>query len=143
MRSILLALALTSASPHMAPAFTHRAAADWINSPPLTLQALSGKVVLVEFWTFACSNCVGSLPWVNATYGKYEPRGLQIIGVHTPELAHERVVANVKRKVTEYDIRFPVMIDGDFSYWDALSNQVLARVLLDRQARPAACYVFR
>jgi thiol-disulfide isomerase/thioredoxin len=137
MRSLLLAMALTSA----APEFPHHAADDWINSPPLALKDLSGKVVVVEFWTFACSNCARSVPWINSVYDKYEGRGLQIIGVHTPELAHERIVANVRRKVEQYGIRFPVMIDGDYAYWNAWENQYWpAFYLVDKRGQVRVSY---
>jgi thiol-disulfide isomerase/thioredoxin len=106
-----------------APEFTHPAAADWINSPPLTLASLHGSVVLVEFWTFDCYNCRNTLPWLKAIHDEYGPRGLKVVSVHTPELAQERVPANVRAAVKELGITYPVMIDGDYSYWRALNNR--------------------
>ena len=106
-----------------APEFTHSAAAEWINSPPLTLQGLRGQVVLIEFWTFDCYNCRNTLPWLEAIHAQYEPQGLKVISVHTPELPQEREPENVRAAVRELGIRFPVMLDTDFSYWRALNNR--------------------
>jgi thiol-disulfide isomerase/thioredoxin len=141
MLSLILAMTMTLASPMPAPDFTHHAPSDWINSAPLTLQALRGKVVIVEFWTFACSNCIGSTPWLNDLHARLRERGLLLVGVHTPELPHERVAASVRRKVGDYGIRYPVMLDNDFSYWKALSNQYWpAFYLIDKQGRVRAAY---
>lgn len=119
-----------------APEFTHAAPADWINSPPLTLAALRGQVVLVEFWTFDCSNCRNTLPWVKSIHARYADRGLKVVSVHTPELPQERVPANVRAAVKDLGITYPVMIDGDFSYWRALGNRYWpAFYLVDRDGR--------
>jgi len=97
--------------------------------------------VMVEFWTFDCVNCRGTVPWMNSVQERFAPRGLQIVGVHTPELAQERVAANVRRKVEEYRIRYPVMLDADYSTWDAWSNQYWpAFYLIDKQGRVRAEY---
>ncbi len=90
----------------------------WINSAPLTLNDLQGKVVVVEFWTFACYNCKNTLPYVKAWYEKYRDQGLVVIGVHTPELSYERDVSNVKQAVSDYGIKYTVAIDGDFGNWN-------------------------
>jgi len=107
----------------VAPEFTHKAASDWINSPPLTLTSLRGSLVLVEFWTFDCYNCRNTLPWLKAIHAEYGPRGLKVVSVHTPELPQERVPANVREAVKDLAITYPVMIDGDYSYWRALNNR--------------------
>jgi thiol-disulfide isomerase/thioredoxin len=106
-----------------APELTHHATTEWINSSPLTLRGLRGDVVLVEFWTFDCSNCRNTLPWLKAIHAEYAPRGLQVISVHTPELPQERVPDNVRTAVRELGITYPVMLDADFSYWRALENR--------------------
>jgi thiol-disulfide isomerase/thioredoxin len=90
----------------------------WLNSKPLTLTGLQGKVVVVEFWTFECINCRNTLPFVKAWYDKYRDRGLTIIGVQTPELSFERDFSNVKQAVSDYQIKYPVAIDGDYSNWN-------------------------
>jgi cytochrome c biogenesis protein CcdA/thiol-disulfide isomerase/thioredoxin len=103
------------------PPFT--GATEWINSPPLTPEQLRGKVVLVDFWTFACYNCLNALPHVKELYAKYKDRGLVVIGVHTPELAHERIVENVRREVKRLGISYPVVVDNDYAIWKAYHNQ--------------------
>ena len=98
-------------------------ATEWINSPALTPEALRGKVVLVDFWTFECYNCLNALPHVKELYAKYKDRGFVVIGVHTPEFARERVPDNVKRQVQKLGITYPVVIDNDNKIWNAFHNQ--------------------
>jgi len=125
-----------------APEFTHRGSEHWINSAPLTLQALRGSVVLLDFWTFDCWNCYRSFPWLRNVEAKYAREGLKIIGVHSPEFDHERIPANVAKKVEEFMLQHPVMIDNDFSYWNAMRNRYWpAFFLIDRQGRVRAVHV--
>ena len=98
-------------------------ATEWINSVPLTPAALKGKVVLVQFWTFACYNCLNALPHVKALEAKYRDKGLLVIGVHTPELPRERVLANVRDQVRKLGITYPVVVDNDYKIWKAFNNQ--------------------
>ena len=105
------------------PEFTHRAAKDWLNSAPLSLESLRGKAVLVEFWTFDCINCRRSIPWMKAVQARFTGQDLQIVAVHTPELAHEKQLKNVVAAVSKLGITYPVMIDLDYSYWNALDNR--------------------
>lgn len=115
------------------PEFTHTRPSEWINSAPLTLEELHGKVVLLEFWTFDCYNCRNTLPWLEAIHAEYAARGLAIVSIHTPELPQERDPANVHRAVRELGISYPVMIDADFSYWQAMNNRYWpAFYLVDR-----------
>ena len=124
-----------------APAFTHLAQADWLNASPLTWERLRGQVVLLEFWTFACWNCDRSIPWVQDLQKRLGPRGLRIVSVHTPELARERVRANVVESVAKRGITYPVMLDDDYSFWNALGNQYWpAFYLVDKQGRVRASY---
>lgn len=109
--------------PFPAPEFPARAPDAWINSEPLRLADLRGKVVLIDFWTFDCWNCYRSFPWLNDLERRLEPQGLQVVGVHTPEFAHERVRASVVGKVAEFGLRHPVMMDNDFAYWRAMGNR--------------------
>jgi cytochrome c biogenesis protein CcdA/thiol-disulfide isomerase/thioredoxin len=108
----------------------------WINTPgsrPLTLQKLRGKVVLVDFWTYSCVNCIRTLPYLKAWYARYHRDGLVIVGVHTPEFAFEHVVSNVQRAVREHGIRYPVAVDDRYGTWDAWANQYWpADYLIDR-----------
>src|SRR4051812_11364845 len=92
--SLAASVALAAPEAARAPEFTHRDAGAWINSAPLQLSALRGKVVLVEFWTFDCINCLRSLPWMKATANAHQGDDLVIVSVHTPELPQEKVSAN-------------------------------------------------
>jgi thiol-disulfide isomerase/thioredoxin len=98
-------------------------ATEWINSPPLTIESLKGKVVLVDFWTFECYNCLNALPHVKELYAKYKDRGFIVVGVHTPEFAAERVPENVRKEVRRLGITYPVVIDNDNTIWRAFQNQ--------------------
>jgi len=98
-------------------------AVQWLNSPPLTDAALKGKVVLVDFWTYSCINCLRELPYVRAWAEKYKDRGLVVIGVHAPEFAFERNIANVKKAVVTLKLDFPIAIDNDYVIWRAFDNQ--------------------
>jgi thiol-disulfide isomerase/thioredoxin len=120
----LLALACARGAPQgPAPEFTHTRTEDWINSAPLTLAGLRGKVVLVEFWAFECVNCLNSRAWVEAVARNKGAAGLVVVGVHTPELRDERSPENVRAAVARLGIHYPVMMDADYSYWEALQNQ--------------------
>jgi cytochrome c biogenesis protein CcdA/thiol-disulfide isomerase/thioredoxin len=94
----------------------------WINSAPLTMADLRGKVVLVEFWTFGCINCIHVQPYVKAWSDRYAADGLVVVGVHTPELSYERDLDNVRAAVASSDVRFPVAFDPDFATWNAYRN---------------------
>jgi alkyl hydroperoxide reductase subunit AhpC len=138
MKTLLLAAALLFASNvsagTAAPEFTHRTEAEWINSSPLTLRELRGKLVLIDFWTFDCWNCYRSFPWLHTVEERFGKHGLQVIGVHTPEFSHEKVRANIERKVQEFKLTHPIMIDNDFSYWKAMKNSVWpAFFIVDKQ----------
>lgn len=108
----------------------------WLNSPPLTARSLRGKVVLVDFWTYSCINCIRTLPAVNRWYGKYKDQGLVIVGVHTPEFAFEKNRANIAKAVTRFGINYPVAIDSSYRTWNAYANQFWpADYLIDSQGR--------
>jgi cytochrome c biogenesis protein CcdA/thiol-disulfide isomerase/thioredoxin len=96
---------------------------EWMNSTPLTPQALRGKVVLVNFWTFNCINCLNALPYVRAWAAKYRDHGLVVIGVHTPELSFERDIGNVRKAVARLKIDYPVVIDNNYAIWKAFGNE--------------------
>jgi cytochrome c biogenesis protein CcdA/thiol-disulfide isomerase/thioredoxin len=108
----------------------------WINTPgsqPLSLAKLRGKVVLVDFWTYSCVNCIRTLPYLKAWNARYAASGLVIVGVHTPEFAFEHVVGNVRRAVSEHGIRYPVAVDNGYKTWGAWANQYWpAHYLIDR-----------
>jgi cytochrome c biogenesis protein CcdA/thiol-disulfide isomerase/thioredoxin len=107
---------------------------NWINSKPLTLQKLRGKVVLVDFWTYSCINCLRTLPHVKAWYQTYRKDGLVVLGVHTPEFAFEHVPSNVRGAVHRLGVTYPVALDNDYSTWNAFHNQYWpAKYLIDRR----------
>jgi thiol-disulfide isomerase/thioredoxin len=108
----------------------------WLNSPPLTPEALRGKVVLIDFWTYSCINCLRAIPYVRAWAEKYKDHGLVVIGVHTPEFAFERKVDNVRAAVSELKITYPVAIDNDYKIWRAFDNEYWpAHYFIDAQGR--------
>jgi len=124
----------TPAAAAAAPAFA--GIDSWINSRPLTTAGLRGKVVLVDFWTYSCINCLRTLPHLEAWYSRYHRRGLVIVGVHTPEFAFEHVVSNVREATKRLGVRYPVAIDNDYKTWDAYHNDVWpAEYLIDRSGR--------
>jgi cytochrome c biogenesis protein CcdA/thiol-disulfide isomerase/thioredoxin len=111
-------------------------AVEWINSPALTNESLKGKVVLVDFWTFDCINCKHTLPYVKDWARKYEKDGLVVIGVHTPEYGFERIIDNVRDKVKEYGITYPVAIDNNYAIWRNFDNQYWpAHYLIDAKGQ--------
>ena len=98
-------------------------AVAWLNSPPLTRNSLRGKVVLIDFWTYSCINCLRALPYVEGWAAKYKNSGLVVIGVHTPEFAFEKERANVEKAVRDLKINYPVAIDSDYKIWQAFNNE--------------------
>jgi cytochrome c biogenesis protein CcdA/thiol-disulfide isomerase/thioredoxin len=107
---------------------------DWLHSRPLTLEQLRGKVVLVDFWTYSCINCLRTLPHLEAWDQRYRKAGLVIVGVHTPEFAFEHVVSNVREAARKVGVRYPVAIDNDYRTWDAYRNDAWpAEYLIDRR----------
>jgi thiol-disulfide isomerase/thioredoxin len=108
----------------------------WLNSPPLTANGLRGKVVVVDFWTYSCINCLRSIPYVNAWWNKYKDHGLVVIGVHSPEFAFEKSVDNVRSAVARLGITYPVAIDNDYAIWRGFNNQYWpAHYFIDAQGR--------
>jgi thiol-disulfide isomerase/thioredoxin len=98
-------------------------ATGWLNSPPLTVSGLRGKVVLIDFWTYTCINWLRTEPYVRSWAEKYKSQGLVVIGVHTPEFAFEHDVANVRRAVKDMRVDYPVAIDSDYAVWRAFKNE--------------------
>ena len=111
-------------------------AVSWLNSPPLTAEGLRGKVVLVDFWTYSCINCIRTLPYLRSWYDRYKDQGFVIVGVHSPEFAFEKDEANVRRAVREFGIQYPVALDNDYAIWQAFNNQYWpAHYFIDAQGR--------
>jgi cytochrome c biogenesis protein CcdA/thiol-disulfide isomerase/thioredoxin len=111
-------------------------ATQWLNSPPLTKEGLRGKVVLVDFWTYSCINCLRTLPYVRAWAEKYKDKGLVVIGVHAPEFAFEKNIDNVRRALRELRITYPVAIDNDYAIWQGFNNEYWpAHYFIDAEGR--------
>ena len=110
------------------------ASQTWLNSDPIHVSDLKGKVVMVEFWTFGCYNCRNVEPHVKQWHQKYAERGLVVIGVHSPEFSYEHDLGKVRHYLKEPDIRFPVPIDNDFSTWNRYGNRYWpAMYLIDKR----------
>lgn len=116
----MLHLSSETSSGMIAPEFVGITA--WINSEPLTLAQLKGKVVLVDFWTYTCINCIRTLPHITEWYTSYKDKGLEIIGVHTPEFAFEKDESHVQDAVKRFNITYPVALDNDYQTWRAYNN---------------------
>jgi len=111
-------------------------AVAWLNSAPLDMAALRGKVVLVDFWTYSCINCIRTTPYVRAWAGKYKDQGLVVVGVHAPEFAFEKNIDNVRKAVADAAITYPVAIDNDYRIWRAFANSYWpAHYLIDADGR--------
>jgi thiol-disulfide isomerase/thioredoxin len=111
-------------------------AVTWLNSPPLTAEGLKGKVVLIDFWTYSCINCLRTLPYVKAWAEKYRAQGLVVIGVHTPEFAFEKRLDNVRKAVADFGLGYPVAVDNDYAIWRAFKNRYWpAHYFIDAEGR--------
>jgi cytochrome c biogenesis protein CcdA/thiol-disulfide isomerase/thioredoxin len=111
-------------------------AVQWLNSPPLTTEQLRGKVVLIDFWTYSCINCIRTIPHVRAWAEKYRDQGLVVIGVHAPEFAFEKKIANVRKAIEDFRISYPVAVDNDFRIWRAFGNSYWpAHYFIDAQGQ--------
>ena len=126
---ILLSPFLLGAGGTLPPAPEVRAE-KWLNSEPLDIEGLRGKVVLVEFWTFGCWNCKNVEPYIIDWHKKYQNDGLVIIGVHTPEFAYEQKLGNLRRYLEEHGITYPVAVDNNFGIWHAFNNWAWPTVYL-------------
>lgn len=125
-----------------APTFTRTDPAGWLNTAPLTWDDLRGTVTLVEFWTFDCVNCYRSIPWLRGLEARFRARGFRIVGIHTPEFAHERVRANVEEKLRELGVGYAVMLDDDYAYWNAIGNKYWpAFYVVDRRGRVRSHFI--
>ncbi|MEP7184967.1 MAG: cytochrome c biogenesis protein DipZ [Rhodanobacter sp.] len=108
----------------------------WLNSPPLTTESLRGQVVLVDFWTYSCINCIRTLPYVRGWADKYKDHGLVVIGVHAPEFAFEKNPANVIKAIADLNVDYPVALDNDYAIWKGFHNQYWpAHYFIDAEGR--------
>ena len=118
------------------PPFTRTEPGAWFNSPPLKVEDLRGQVMLIDVWTYGCWNCYRSFPWLRALEADLAGRPFRVIGIHTPEFAHERDPQRVAAKIREFRLHHPVMLDNDMAYWRALDNRYWpSYYLVDKQGR--------
>ena len=121
-------------NPYQAPEI--RGIESWINSNPLTIAELKGKVILVNFWTYSCINCIRTQPYLNKWYEKYKKDGFEILGIHAPEFAFEKITKNVQSEVKTANILYPVALDNNFDTWNAYNNQYWpAKYLIDKEGK--------
>lgn len=112
------------------------ATGSWINSEPLKLEGLRGRVVLIEFWTFGCFNCRNTVPFIKNWHDRYRQQGLTVIGVHSPETADENKIEDLRRESTSLGINYPVVTDNDHQTWNAYDAYAWPTIfLLDKQGR--------
>ncbi len=120
--------------PAKMPEFTQVDELAWLNSKPLSVNDLRGKVVLIDVWTYGCWNCYNSFPWLRSVEEKFADQDFTVIGIHTPEFDREKVRENVVKKVAEFKLHHPVMMDNNFAYWRALRNRYWpAYYIVDKQ----------
>jgi thiol-disulfide isomerase/thioredoxin len=132
--SVVPGAAQAAATPVPAPEFA--GIENWLNSPPLTLASQRGKVVLVDFWTYTCINCIRTLAYVTSWHQKYKDQGLVVVGVHTPEFPFERSTPNVQKALERFKITYPVAQDNRYATWEAYRNQYWPAVyLIDKQGQ--------
>jgi thiol-disulfide isomerase/thioredoxin len=113
----------------------------WLNSGPLTMASLRGKVVLIDFWTYSCINCLRTLPYVTKWYDTYKDKGFVVIGIHTPEFAFERVTSNVQTAIGRFGIKYPVAQDNAYQMWQAYDNHYWpADFLIDQKGKIVAVH---
>ena len=106
---------------------------NWINSEPLTMEDLRGKVVLIDFWTYTCYNCINTMPYLRDWHDKYADKGLVIVGVHSPEFDHEKPYENVVDATIRHELKYPVAQDNDFKTWRSYNNRYWpAEYLIDQ-----------
>ncbi|MEZ2147261.1 thioredoxin family protein [Bradyrhizobium sp. DN5] len=128
------AIVTAAASQQTAPDFT--GINNWFNSKPLSMADLRGKVVLVDFWTYGCVNCVNTLPHVTDLYAKYKDKGLVVVGVHTPEFPFERSASNLQAALKRHGITYPVAQDNDSKTWNAYRNRYWpAQYIIDQTGK--------
>ena len=120
-RNTVTSNGLFNIKPYQAPQFV--GLKHWINSKPLTLQQLRGKVVLVDFWTYSCINCIRNNPYLETWYKTYHKFGFDVIGIHAPEFSFEQIPANVARAVKQQGLTYPVALDNNYDTWNAFNNQ--------------------
>ncbi|OGK08517.1 hypothetical protein A2767_05465 [Candidatus Roizmanbacteria bacterium RIFCSPHIGHO2_01_FULL_35_10] len=133
MNKSIIMITPSSSLPNLGPAPEFTGIYKWLNvDKPLTIKGLKGKVVLIDFWTYTCINCIRTLPFVTSWYEKYKDKGFAVIGVHTPEFEFEKNTKNVLGAIKQYKINYPVAQDNDYKTWNAYDNHYWpAKYLID------------
>jgi thiol-disulfide isomerase/thioredoxin len=109
---------------------------QWLNSDPQTMASFKGKVILIDFWTYSCINCIRTLPYINKWYETYKDQGFVVIGVHTPEFQFEKATDNVQTAIQRFNIKYPVAQDNNYATWGAYNNQFWpAKYLIDKEGK--------
>jgi len=109
---------------------------NWLNSSPLNITDLRGKVVLIDFWTYGCYNCINTLPHVTRLYDTYKDKGFTVVGVHTPEFPFEKSIGNLQAALKRYGIRYPVAQDNEYATWNVYRNQYWpAQYIIDQRGK--------
>lgn len=140
--ALFLTIPVQAKEAYELPEFTQTSAQEWLNSKPLTKQNLLGKVTLIDFWTFDCWNCYRSFPWLHEVENEYKNKGFQIVGIHSPEFEHEKIHANIKAKIKQFNITNAVMVDNDMSYWRAMKNSYWpAYYIVDKRGQVRANFI--
>jgi thiol-disulfide isomerase/thioredoxin len=147
LRSIIIAgslsLILAACGPP-SPAPELRGIDSWINSGPLTLQELRGKVVLIDFWTYSCVNCIRTFPYLREWHDKYSRYGLVIIGVHTPEFEFEKDLGNVEAAARTHGLEYPIAQDNSYATWNAFYNNAWpSKFLIDKDGKVRYAHNYR
>lgn len=142
---LVLSIWIEAARPAAAerlPEFTHTRQESWIGTTPKQTVDYQGTVLLIDFWTFSCWNCYRSFPWLNSLEAKLSAKPFAVLGVHTPEFPHERARAEVEKKIQQFHLKHPVMLDNDHSYWNAIGNKAWpAFYIVDRVGNIRARFV--
>jgi thiol-disulfide isomerase/thioredoxin len=124
------------------PEFTQTSPKEWLNSKPLTKKDLLGKVTLIDFWTYGCWNCYRSFPWLHGVENEYKKKGFQIVGIHSPEFESEKMHANIKAKIKEFNISNAVMVDNDMGFWRKMNNRYWpAYYIVDKKGQVRANFI--
>ena len=124
------------------PEFTQLDSHAWINSEPLMLSDVRGKVLLIDIWSYGCWNCYRSFPWLNSLEQKFVDQDFLIIGIHTPEFDHEKDRANVVKHADKFMLHHPIMMDNNFAYWKSLGNKYWpSYYIVDKEGNIRDAYV--
>lgn len=134
--ALLIATSAQATDPQELPEFTSTRPDDWLNSAPLSVAELRGRVLLLDVWTYGCWNCYRSFPWIKGLEARLATQPFQVIGIHSPEFEHERDRERVKDKIEAFGLDHPVMVDNDLDYWRALRNRYWpAFYLVDKRGK--------